>query len=185
MLDGKRYHHIIDPRTGYPATASREVTICAPTAFVADAMTTRSSSSGPKKGLALVESLPDGSTVIVDANNQVWTSKGLEGKLFEPGPRRTASELLTMAAQTTRTSRSSAADHGIGGGVPPRPARGRVTVVERGIPGAEASSAAAGILGPQMEAEGPGPLLDLGLASRALYPSLAAELREATGIDVG
>ncbi len=60
-----------------------------------------------------------------------------------------------------------------------------VTVVERGIPGAEASSAAAGILGPQMEAEGPGPLLELGLASRALYPSLSAELRDATGIDVG
>jgi glycine oxidase len=60
-----------------------------------------------------------------------------------------------------------------------------VTVVERGIPGAEASSAAAGILGPQMEADGPGPLLELGLASRALYPSLAAELHEATGIDVG
>jgi glycine oxidase len=60
-----------------------------------------------------------------------------------------------------------------------------VTVIERGIPGAEASSAAAGILGPQMEAEGPGPLLDLGLTSRGLYPGLAAELRDATGIDVG
>src|SRR4051812_11291241 len=60
-----------------------------------------------------------------------------------------------------------------------------VTVVERGIPGAEASSAAAGILGPQMEADGPGPPLELGLASRALYPSLAVELRDATGIDVG
>src|SRR3954470_5822281 len=60
-----------------------------------------------------------------------------------------------------------------------------VTVIERGIPGAEASSAAAGILGPQMEAEGPGPLLDLGLRSRALYPALASELHEATGIDVG
>jgi glycine oxidase len=60
-----------------------------------------------------------------------------------------------------------------------------VTVVERGIPGAEASSAAAGILGPQMEADGPGPLLELGLASRALYPALASELRDATGIDVG
>src|SRR4029078_6554389 len=60
-----------------------------------------------------------------------------------------------------------------------------VTVVERGIPGAEASSAAAGILGPQMEAEGPGPLLELGLASRALYPSRGAELHDATGIDVG
>jgi glycine oxidase len=60
-----------------------------------------------------------------------------------------------------------------------------VTVIERGIPGAEASSAAAGILGPQMEADGPGPLLDLGLMSRALYPDLAEELRQATGIDVG
>jgi glycine oxidase len=60
-----------------------------------------------------------------------------------------------------------------------------VTVIERGIPGAEASSAAAGILGPQMEADGPGPLLELGLRSRALYPGLAAELRELTGVDVG
>jgi glycine oxidase len=61
----------------------------------------------------------------------------------------------------------------------------RATVVERGIPGAEASSAAAGILGPQWEAEGPGPLFDLGLRSRALYPAFAAELRELAGIDVG
>lgn len=59
------------------------------------------------------------------------------------------------------------------------------TVIERGIPGAEASSAAAGILGPQMESEHPGPLLELGLRSRALYPALAAELRDATGIDIG
>jgi glycine oxidase len=60
-----------------------------------------------------------------------------------------------------------------------------VTVIERGIPGAEASSAAAGILGPQMEADGPGPLLELALRSRALYPALAAELRDASGIDIG
>lgn len=60
-----------------------------------------------------------------------------------------------------------------------------VIVIERGIPGAEASSAAAGILGPQMEADSAGPLLDLGLRSRALFPALAAELRDATGIDVG
>jgi glycine oxidase len=66
-----------------------------------------------------------------------------------------------------------------------RQRRVAVTVIERGIPGAEASSAAAGILGPQMEAEGPGPLLDLGLMSRALYPALATELRDSTGIDIG
>jgi glycine oxidase len=60
-----------------------------------------------------------------------------------------------------------------------------VTVIERGIPGAEASSAAAGILGPQWESEGPGPLLALGLASRALYPTFAAELHDLSGIDIG
>ncbi len=38
VLNGRRYHHIIDPKTGYPATASREVTIFAPTAFLADAL---------------------------------------------------------------------------------------------------------------------------------------------------
>ena len=59
-----------------------------------------------------------------------------------------------------------------------------VTVLERAVPGAEASSAAAGILGAQTENDGPGPLLDLCLASRALWPKFAAELRDATGIDV-
>jgi glycine oxidase len=62
---------------------------------------------------------------------------------------------------------------------------GSVTMVDRGVLGGEASTAAAGILGPQLEASGPGPLLDLALASRALYPKLAAELRGKTGIDVG
>ena len=37
----------------------------------------------------------------------------------------------------------------------------RVVIVEKGIPGAEASSAAAGMLAPQMEADGPGPMFDL------------------------
>jgi glycine oxidase len=61
----------------------------------------------------------------------------------------------------------------------------RTLVLERAIPGAEASSAAAGILAAQEEAEGPGPLADLCLASRALFPSLAAELTDLTGVDVG
>jgi glycine oxidase len=60
-----------------------------------------------------------------------------------------------------------------------------VTVIDRSMPGCEASSAAAGILGAQMEARAPGPLLDLALASRALHPKLSAELQDATGIDVG
>jgi FAD:protein FMN transferase len=81
VLGGKRYHHIIDPKTGYPATASRGVTIFAPTAFMADALDDAVFILGPKKGLALVESFPGCAAVIVDADNQVWTSKSLEGKL--------------------------------------------------------------------------------------------------------
>jgi thiamine biosynthesis lipoprotein len=81
ILDGRRYHHIIDPKTGFPATASREVTIFAPTAFLADALDDAVFILGPEKGLALVESMPDCGALIVDAHNQVWMSKRLEGKL--------------------------------------------------------------------------------------------------------
>jgi len=86
ILDGKRYHHIIDPATGYPATASREVTIFAPTAFLADALDDAVFILGPTKGLALVETFPDCSALVVDANNQVFMSKSLEGKLQRTGP---------------------------------------------------------------------------------------------------
>jgi thiamine biosynthesis lipoprotein len=88
IVDGKRYHHIIDPRTGYPATASRSVTIWAPTAFLADEIDDAVFILGPEKGLALVESLDGVGAVIVDAHNRVWTSKRLEGKVHPVHPPR-------------------------------------------------------------------------------------------------
>jgi glycine oxidase len=60
----------------------------------------------------------------------------------------------------------------------------RVVVLERSVPGAEASSAAAGILGAQVEAHDDGPLAALGRASRRLYPRFVRELARSTGIDV-
>jgi thiamine biosynthesis lipoprotein len=81
VLNGRRYHHIIDPKTGYPATASRGVTILAPDAFTADALDDAVFIIGPQKGLALADSTPGCAAVIVDAKNQVWVSKSLEGKL--------------------------------------------------------------------------------------------------------
>lgn len=60
-----------------------------------------------------------------------------------------------------------------------------VEVLERSVPGAEASSAAAGILGAQAEAHHDGPLARLCLASRALWPALAEDLRARTRIDIG
>jgi glycine oxidase len=59
-----------------------------------------------------------------------------------------------------------------------------VTVLERSVPGAEASSAAAGILGAQFENSEPGPLFELALKSRELHAPWAKRLAQATGIDV-
>jgi thiamine biosynthesis lipoprotein len=86
VVGGKRYHHIIDPRTGYPATASRSVTIWAPTALLADELDDAVFILGPEKGLALVESIDGVGAVIVDAHNKVWTSRRLEGKVHPVHP---------------------------------------------------------------------------------------------------
>src|SRR4051794_36509224 len=61
----------------------------------------------------------------------------------------------------------------------------KVVVLERSVPGAEASSAAAGILGAQAEAHAAGPMAELCLASRERYAKFAATLSKETHIDVG
>jgi FAD:protein FMN transferase len=81
IVDGKRYHHIIDPHTGYPATPCRSVTVWAPDAFIADAIDDGIFILGPEKGLKLVESIEGAGAVIVDAKNQVLISERLKGKV--------------------------------------------------------------------------------------------------------
>ena len=60
-----------------------------------------------------------------------------------------------------------------------------VTVLERAMPGAEASTKAAGMLAVQGEAEVSGPFLELCLSSRRRWPDFAGELVQASGVDVG
>ncbi|MGA9998315.1 MAG: FAD-dependent oxidoreductase, partial [Pyrinomonadaceae bacterium] len=59
-----------------------------------------------------------------------------------------------------------------------------VTLIERGSIGAEASSAAAGMLAPQAEADAADKFFELAYASRDLYPAFADALREETGTDI-
>ena len=59
-----------------------------------------------------------------------------------------------------------------------------VCLIERAGLGSEASFAAAGMLAPQVEADGHNDFFALACRSRDLYPSFAADLREETGIDV-
>jgi glycine oxidase len=61
----------------------------------------------------------------------------------------------------------------------------KVLVVEPGGDSGQAWKAAAGMLAPQIEADGADPLLPLGVAARDHYLTLATSLRESTGIDIG
>ncbi|MBI1992572.1 MAG: glycine oxidase ThiO [Candidatus Omnitrophica bacterium] len=61
----------------------------------------------------------------------------------------------------------------------------RVTVVERGSVGAEASSAAAGILSAQMDLASPGPFFELAQAARRMYPRWVEHLERRTNEAVG
>ncbi|MGE5783699.1 MAG: FAD:protein FMN transferase [Myxococcales bacterium] len=81
VTNGRRYHHIIDPRTGSPATACRSVTVWADDALTADALDDAIFILGPERGLALVEQTPGIGAVIVDADNRVIVSKRLSDRL--------------------------------------------------------------------------------------------------------
>ncbi|NQU39489.1 MAG: FAD:protein FMN transferase [Lentisphaerae bacterium] len=77
MINGKRYAHIIDPRSGWPANHCQAVTILARNATQADALATGVFVLGPVDGLALVEKLEGVEGLIVDANGEVILSSGL------------------------------------------------------------------------------------------------------------
>jgi thiamine biosynthesis lipoprotein len=81
IVDGVRYHHIIDPRTGKPADGVRSVTVVAGDGLSADALATAVFVLGPKEGLRLVERLPDTDAVIVTSDNKVLITKGLRERI--------------------------------------------------------------------------------------------------------
>jgi thiamine biosynthesis lipoprotein len=86
MKDGRRYHHIIDPDLGEPASGSRSVTIVTPRAIVADGLSTGVFILGPEKGMALIERLQGVEGVIVTSSNNLLVSSGLARHLVVRSP---------------------------------------------------------------------------------------------------
>lgn len=76
IVDGIRYHHIIDPRTGRPAALCRSVTIVADQAELADVLSTSVFVLGPKQGLRLVSTIPGVEAFIIDAEGKHWMTDG-------------------------------------------------------------------------------------------------------------
>ena len=79
MKDGKRYHHLIDPDFGEPASGCRSVTIVTNRAVIADVLSTGVFIMGPDEGMALIEKLPDVEGVIVTSDNEVLDLERIEG----------------------------------------------------------------------------------------------------------
>lgn len=76
MKDGKRYHHILNPKTGYPAEGLQSATIVAEDGVTADAVATAVFSLGVKKGLKYVEKIPDAEGFLIDSSGKLHMTSG-------------------------------------------------------------------------------------------------------------
>lgn len=77
-FNGKRYTHIIDPRTGYPSTGIISVTVFAPQAELADALATSVFVMGTEVGLDRINQLPQIECIIIDDKGNIIKSKNIE-----------------------------------------------------------------------------------------------------------
>jgi FAD:protein FMN transferase len=77
--DGKRFHHIINPKTGDSAREVQSVTIIADNATTADALSTSIFILGVEQGLKLINGTPGISAIIIDNNRKMHYSKDLQG----------------------------------------------------------------------------------------------------------
>jgi thiamine biosynthesis lipoprotein len=81
MKDGRRYHHIIDPKSGMPAHECRSVTILASNATLADGLSTGVFLLGPIDGMALVNRVAGVDALIVSSTNEVLVTPRLKSRL--------------------------------------------------------------------------------------------------------
>ena len=81
IKEGKRYHHILDPETGFPAESDLiSASVIAPEGYLADSLSTAVFVLGAEKGISLLESMEiDG--VLVTADKKVIITKNLKGEV--------------------------------------------------------------------------------------------------------
>ena len=83
IKDGKRYHHIFNPKTGYPVEGVSGTTLIHPDPMVADAWNTAVFVLGPEKGLKQVEKISDMETIMVTTSGEIIYSTGLKNALHQ------------------------------------------------------------------------------------------------------
>ncbi len=83
-INGKRYGHIFDPRTGHPAESATSATVVANDNVTANALATTLCVLKPEDGLKLIASVPGAECLIITPDGKHHRSAGL--KLFEAAP---------------------------------------------------------------------------------------------------
>ena len=78
LIDGKRYGHIINPKSGWPVTGIKSVTLICPDAELSDALATAVFVLGVDEGLQLVNRLKNTECLIIDDQNKIHTSDQLK-----------------------------------------------------------------------------------------------------------
>jgi thiamine biosynthesis lipoprotein len=83
VFNGKRYSHIINPATGYPATGLCSVSVFGPNAETANGLSTSLMVLGQKEGLLLLQKYPEYSCIMITDNGKVIKSKNFKIKKFK------------------------------------------------------------------------------------------------------
>ena len=77
VINGKKYSHTINPKTGMPVTGIKSVTIIGPNAEIADAMATPVTIMGVRAGINLIDQIQHLACIIIDDNNKIYTTKNI------------------------------------------------------------------------------------------------------------
>lgn len=77
VIQGIKYSHTIDPKTGYPVRGIKSTTVICPSAEIADAMATPITVMGIKAGLNLVNQVKNIACIIIDDNDSIYTSNNI------------------------------------------------------------------------------------------------------------
>lgn len=82
IQDGKRLHHILDPKTGYPTQGPRGVTLVSESLEKINGLGTAIMVNGAQAGRTKIRQLLGVDAFIVDRDNQLWTSQGMARRLI-------------------------------------------------------------------------------------------------------
>jgi FAD:protein FMN transferase len=78
VIDGRKYSHTIDPKTGFPVSGIKSVSVICADAEIADAMATPLSIMGIRPGLSLINQMKGIACIIIDDDNRLFTSDNIK-----------------------------------------------------------------------------------------------------------